>query len=288
MSRPILVLFLLGALSSIAPAQTSPTWAHAYDLYQATNYEGSLAALAAVKSPDAAEWQLRGQNYYMLGQYKDATDSLEASCKLNRENSNCWHWLGRAYGRRAETAFALMAPGLASKARQPFEKAVELDPANRDAVGDLFDYYLEAPSFLGGGEKKAEVLAQKMLARDPAEGHYYEAQLAEHRKEYDTAEQHLRSALQLAPRQVGRFIDLAKFLAFQGRVKESDALFDQASQVAPANPRVLFERAATYVKTMRNLLEARRLLQQYLRATITPDDPPKADAEAMLKKIGGA
>ena len=35
-----------------------------------------------------------------------------------------------------------------------FERAVALDPANREAVGDLFDYYLGAPGFLGGGANK--------------------------------------------------------------------------------------------------------------------------------------
>ena len=43
------------------------------------------------------------------------------------------------------------ATGLASKARQNFERAVQLDPQNREALSDLFEYYLEAPGFLGGG-----------------------------------------------------------------------------------------------------------------------------------------
>ena len=130
-----------------------------------------------------------------------------------------------------------------------FERAVALDPANREAVGDLFDYYLGAPGFLGGGANKAEALAAKVAQRDPAEGHYYQAQLDEHRKEYDSAEQHLRTAVELAPRQVGRVIDLAKYLASAGRTKESDALFEQAERIAPENPRVIFERASAYVKS---------------------------------------
>ena len=60
-------------------------------------------------------------------------------------NAECFLWLGRAYGRRAEIANPFMAPGYASKARQMFEKSVALDRSNREAVGDLFDYYLEAP-----------------------------------------------------------------------------------------------------------------------------------------------
>jgi hypothetical protein len=49
---------------------------------------------------------------------------------------------------------------------------------------------------------------------------------------------------------------------------------------------VLFERASAYVKTGRNLDEARKLLRRYLQTPITPNDPPKSEAEALLRKIG--
>jgi tetratricopeptide (TPR) repeat protein len=167
-----------------------------------------------------------------------------------------------------------------------FERAVALDPVNREAVGDLFDYYLGAPGFLGGGENKAEALASKVAQHDPAEGHYYQAQLDDHRKQYDSAEKHLRAALQLAPRQVGRITALARYLSAHGNAKESDALFDQAERIAPQDPRVIYERASAYVKSGRNLDEARKLLQRYLKATITPSDPPKSEAQSLLRKIG--
>ena len=167
-----------------------------------------------------------------------------------------------------------------------FERSVALDPTGREAVGDLFDYYLDAPGFLGGGASKAAALAAQVAVHDPAEGQYYQARLDEHRKEYDSAEQHLRTALELAPRQVGRVIALAKYLSVHGRSKESDALFDQAERIAPEDPRVIYERAAAYVHSGRNLDEARRLLHRYLQAPITPSDPPKSDAESMLRKIG--
>ena len=139
-----------------------------------------------------------------------------------------------------------------------FERSVALDPANREAVGDLFDYYLGAPGFLGGGANKAEALAAQVAARDPAEGHYYQARLDDHRKEYDSAERHLRAAMELAPRQVGRVIALARYLAAHGRTKESDALFDQAAADCSGDPRVIYERASAYVKGGRNLDEARQ------------------------------
>ncbi len=165
------------------------------------------------------------------------------------------------------------------------EKSVRLDPSNKEATGDLLDYYLDAPGFLGGGLDKAETLARQIGKSDPAEEHYAQAVIAEHRKDYAGAEQQLRRAIDVAPHQVSRFLALAKYLARHGKLKESDALFAQAVRMAPNDPKILFARAEAYVEQRRNLSEARALLEQYLRAPLTPDDPPREQAEALLKKI---
>ena len=276
--------FLL--LTSVARPAESLAWTRAHELYQRTDYAGSLKELLGTSERDAAVYLLMGQDYFGLAEYKQASESLEKAVALTPSNPECLLWLGRAYGRRAETSNPFSAPGFASKARQMFERTVALDPSNREAVGDLFDYYLGAPGFLGGGENKAEALAAKVAQRDPAEGHYYEAQLDDRRKQYDSAEKHLRAAMELAPRQVGRVVALARYLSAHGRAKESDALFDQAERIAPEDPRVIYERASAYVKSGRNLDEARKLLHRYLQSPITPSDPPKSDAQSLLRKIG--
>jgi tetratricopeptide (TPR) repeat protein len=273
-------------LTTVASPAESLAWTRAHELYQRTDYAGSLKELAGVPEKDAAVLLLMGQDYFGLAEYKQATDSLEKAAALAPGNAECFLWLGRAYGRRAEMASPFSAPGLASKARQMFERAVALDPGDREAIGDLFDYYLGAPGFLGGGVNKAEALAAKVAQSDPAEGHYYQALLDDHRKQYDSAERHLRAAMELAPRQVSRIIALARYLSTHGRAKEGDALFEQAERMAPENPRLMYERASAYVKEGRNLDEARKLLHSYLRAPITPSDPPKSEAQGLLKKIG--
>lgn len=265
----------------------TPEWTRAHNLYQQTEYKQSLAVLEKQQTPkDAATLQLMGQNLFMLGEYRRATEVLEKAVALDPNNPKLAHWLGRTYGRRAETANPFLAPGFASKTGQMFEKAVELDPTDKDALGDLLDFYLEAPGFLGGGVQKAEQLAQMILRQDQAEGHYAQGIVADRKKEFDTAEQQFRRAAELAPRQVGRVLVLARYLANHGRVKESDALFEQAARMAPNSPRVMFDRASVYIKENRDLDEARKLLEQYLKSPLTPDDPPRERAEALLKKLG--
>jgi Flp pilus assembly protein TadD len=277
----VLVFVIAGSLSA-----ASPEWTRANSLYQRTEYQQSLAILEAATVKDAAALQLAGQDFFMLGEYKKASEAFEKAAALDPNNAKLIHWLGRAYGRRAETANPFLAPGLASRTRQMFEKAVELDPADKDALGDLLDYYLDAPGFLGGGMHKAEMLAQLILREDPAEGHYAQGLVADKKKEYATAEEQFRRAAELAPRQVGHVLVLARYLGNHDHVNESDALFEQAARMAPNNPRVMFDRAAAYIHENRDLDTARKLLERYVQAPLTPEDPPRVRAEAMLKKLG--
>ena len=156
-----------------------------------------------------------------------------------------------------------------------------------EALSDLFEYYLEAPGFMGGGLDKANATAEQMAVIDPVEGHWAQARLAEKKKEFHTAEEHLQRAAAMAPQQVGKLVDLARFLAKQGRYQESEQSFRKAEKIAPNSPKVIYARADTYVQQGRNLETARQLLRRYLQAELTPDDPPRADAEKLLKKASG-
>src|SRR5229473_7573481 len=219
----------------------------AEDLYDKTDYKASLALLGKLSSPDATAYFLMGRDHFMLGEYKKATDAFQRAVAFQPSKSEYEHWLGRAFGRRAETSNPFAAPMYASRARQHFEQAVALDPANEEALNDLFDFYLQAPGFLGGGYDKAETVAKRIAQRNEAEGHFAQAQLADKRKQFDTAEQQLRRAMELAPHQVGRVLDLAKYLAKRGRYQESEAAFDKALQLDPKSPRIYFARARVYI-----------------------------------------
>jgi tetratricopeptide (TPR) repeat protein len=264
----------------------SPDLQKAKELYGHTDYEASLKLLLPMQAKDGAAWLLIGQNYYGLDDTKKATEALEKAVAADPANSEYHLWLGRAFGRRAETSSPFTAPGFASKCRQNFEKAVELDPRNAEALSDLFEYYLDAPGFMGGGMDKAAKTAERIAALNEIEGYWARAKMAEKRKEYPGAEQALRRAAELAPRQVGRLIDLAKFLAKQGKIQESDQTFLDADKIAPHSPKLMFAKADAYIQNHRNLEAARKLLRQYLAASLTPDDPSRADAEKLLKKAG--
>jgi cytochrome c-type biogenesis protein CcmH/NrfG len=229
-----------------------------------------------------------GKSAYQAGEFKKAAELFEKAVELGPPKSAYYHWLGKATGRRAETTSFLVAPKLAVDCRKAFEKAVAADPDNLEAWNDLFEYYLSAPGFLGGGQDKAAQAIEQIGRLDPVEKHFAQARLAEKQKDYTSAEQHLRQAAELEPKKVGRWIDLARFLARRGSVQDSDAAFAKAEQADAASPKLWYARARTYIEGKRNLELARQLLEKYLASDkLTPDDPSKEEARQLVRKAAG-
>lgn len=285
--RFLAVFLMAAALSAAAslPSADSPVGQAAH-LYADGQYSSAVTLLG--HSGDSNSLQLLGQCYYMLGDFKRATDSLEKAAAISPKESMLQTWLGRAWGMRAESAFPLAAIGQAGKARDAFERAVQLDPKNQEALGDLFDFYMEAPGMIGGGMDKAESLLPKYAQYDPLGFHIAKARLAEKKQQYDAAEASLRKAVETSPRTLSLKFELAQFLARRGRYDESESMFRKAEETAPNSPRILYARASAYVHTHRNGDEARALLGRYIATpNLTPDDPPRWEAQKLLRKAEG-
>jgi len=278
------VLTAILALASAGPA-AGQALETASDAYQRTLYREALSLLVEVPRRSAADHALAGKCYYQLGDYKSAIESFEKAVGAEPENAGYHNWLGRSYGRRAENSSFITAPRLAARARDAFRKAVDLAPRNLEAVADLFEYYLEAPGFLGGGTDKAVQLAETVRHVDPAEFQFFQARLAEKRKDLSAAERHYRAAAALEPSQAGRLLDVASFLARRKRYDESDAAFRDADRIAPGDPKVLFARASALVAGGRHLAVARQLLDKYLQSQLNPDLPSRKEAEQLLRKV---
>ena len=160
----------------------------AEELYERGHYAASLSLLDK-HSTNPALLFLLGRDYYMLGDFKKATGYLKQAVIAAPENSEFFDCLGRAYVRRAETSNPLSAPILAKKAKQAFERAVQLNPKNTEALSDLFDYYLQAPPVLGGSYDKAGMIAEKMWAVDSSQALFEQWRLSQKRRDFRTAEQ---------------------------------------------------------------------------------------------------
>jgi tetratricopeptide (TPR) repeat protein len=272
---------LVLATSVVPAAPPAPDLAAAERLYQQTDYRAALKLAESAPQRDAATAQLIGRCRFMLGDYKSATEALETSVRLEPNVAEHYLWLGRAWGRRAENN-AFMAMHYASLCRENLERAVQLDSSNREATGDLLEYYLEAPAMLGGGVERAQKLSEVIQKFDQVEYHWARAHIEIHEKRYDQAESELNKTVEMAPQQVHRWVELARFLAGHGRIQESEAAFERAAHIDPHDKRLLYGRGATYVKGGRNLDVAKTLLEAYLASPLTPDDPSREEVRKLL------
>jgi cytochrome c-type biogenesis protein CcmH/NrfG len=167
-------------LASFPLCAKTAEWDRARALIAASDFKQAAAVLEKVSKKDFDNALLLGQAYMELKKYGDAVDAFENATELAPKSSEAQLWLGRAWGRIAESN-KFLAFVRARKAKSAFEKAVDLDPKNRDALDDLFEYYFQAPGIVGGGLDKAEGVAKRIAALDAKAGERLLARIAHER-----------------------------------------------------------------------------------------------------------
>ncbi len=243
-----------------------------------------LCALLAAAAESPAETAFaQGQAAYTAEDFKKSVELFEKAATFEPKVSRYHHWLGKAYGQRADRERSF---GLARKSVGSFQRAADLDPRSVPALADLFEYYLHAPRIVGGGEGKARALLPRLKELSPADAHRAEASWHLKKKDYPAAEQSFRQALDAEPSRVGRYLDLASFLDDRRRHDDAAALLERAAKVAPDSAELLFARARHLVAAKKDPAQARRMLEQYLKAARLPDDPPLSEARALLQQLG--
>ena len=170
----------------------------------------SLHEILAAQPGDALAHQLLCRTYYAQQIAESAIHECEMAVAHAPSSSDNQMWLARAYGYKAEHANPISALSLAIKVRIGFEKAVQLDSENVHAMSDLGQFYIAAPSLIGGGLDKAEALAARMQPHFPAESHRLLALIAEKRNDEALAEIEFRNAV-AAGKTPEAWIDLGYF-----------------------------------------------------------------------------
>jgi tetratricopeptide (TPR) repeat protein len=118
--------------------------------------------------------------------------------------------LARAYGAKADESGALTGIRMVSKVRGSFERAVQLDPNNIEALSDLGEFYVEAPGIVGGGTDKARALVTRLQPLSPARAHRLAGMIASKVKDDKTAEGELTAEVAMAHTPEA-YVDLANF-----------------------------------------------------------------------------
>lgn len=222
--------------------------------------------------------------FYSQGMAGPAVGECEAAAAGDPASSETQLWLGRAYGMKASAASALSAFSLARRVRDAFERSTRLDPANFSAWSDLGEYYVEAPSIVGGGSSKARRLAAHLQALNQpqakSQGHRILALLAEKSNDQATAEAEFRLATAggvSSDWNSAAWIDLGAFYARRHQPDQAVAAVRSGIAAGTTRGATLVDAASILTAAGREPDLARQLLREYI------DSPARSDAAPVFK-----
>ncbi|MGI9103107.1 MAG: tetratricopeptide repeat protein [Terriglobales bacterium] len=277
------------ASNSTSPSTAAMTPAGAGDLLSAGRVDDALRLLDVhLKSDprDARAYNLLSRSYFAVQRWDDAIAAGERAVALDSNNSDYHMWLARAYGEKAShlpRSQFVAAAQLGKRVRQEFERAVQLDASNMAARSDLAEFYIEAPSFLGGGKNKAQQQADLLSERDRARALWLRGRMAEKEKRYDSAEQLYTQAITAGGDKGLYWLNLASFYARQNRPDDVERAINRAIEANTRRPSVLYDAAQVLFGAGRNFVAAAQCIRNYLRGPV--EEAPAFQAHYLLGEI---
>jgi tetratricopeptide (TPR) repeat protein len=251
---------------------------------RANEAQGALNAEIQSDPNNAAAYNQLARLYYQLEHWDPALKMAEKSVALEPRNSMYHQWLGRAAGRKAEASNPFTAFALARRVRAEFERAVALDGDNISARSDLAEYYIEAPSFLGGDKNKARLQADAVAAHDPALASYIRARVDE-KQGNGRAEQQYQKAIADGGDSSRYWIELAYYYRRAGRLQDMENAINRSLSAAHHDGIPQYDGAFILLRTGRNFPQAVRMLREYVSGQNLSEDGPAFQARYILGQL---
>ena len=281
LGRCLLTLLVVTALLHLARAASSPK-----ELLAGGEADKAIQTLEQQVSRSitgAESYNLLCRAYFMIDEWDRGIPACERAIKLDPQKSVYHLWLGRIYGEKASRAAFFSAAGLAKKVRNSFERAVELDPRSWEARTDLAEFYLEAPSIVGGGQDKARAQADALFAFNPAMAHWVLARIAGKNKDLTAAEHEYKAAIEASHGTAQNWLHLAQFLAHVKRLDEMEQALRTVESSPVDHSDSLMDAASLLLHTDRDYSLAIRLLHRYLASPA--EEGPAFKAHDLLGQL---
>lgn len=277
---------VLAMTSRAIPAQDPATRveraARLVDEHRFDQARRELATLATQLPLDARVPLAMGRVHLAERETDQAIESLERAVNLDTTSAEARLWLGRAVMERARTASKLRRPGLAKRVKAAFERAVALDPRSVDARRALLDFYLMAPSALGGGKDRARAQADSIHASNYLRGRLAYAAIRQKEKDVAGAAREVHAALEEFPDSAAAHYAMAELWTAVGARDSAAAAYDGLLTRWPGEYRARCELGRVLTRMDGGLERAARALDECLRATPDHDGPAVAEAHFAL------
>lgn len=292
--KRLTVLILLATAASCAHPTPTPLY-QANAALQAGEADKALALLIPLTQTGgtAEAYNLKCRVEYSIEHWDQAAEDCEQAVKLDGQNSNDHLWLARALGAKASRASFMSAFKLAKRVHTEFEEAVRLNSRSAEALADLGEYYYTAPAVVGGGIDKAEGVAAQLEKIDPVRAHEMRGRIAEHKKDYATAEREYKLSISTATHPAFQWITLARFYLGRERWTEMEAAIRSGQMAAERDKHTglaLYDGAELLIQTKRDPARAAKMLEEYLAGSAKCEEAPAFVAHtwlARLKELSG-
>jgi Tetratricopeptide repeat. len=228
----------------------------------------------------------QGRSAMARNDAETASGLFEKAVAQNPKSAEAHYWLGSAYGSMAEKASIFSQASLASKTREEFEKAVELDPNHLDARMGLIQYYTIAPGFMGGSYDKAFAQAAEIRKRDPLRGHRATAFIYSHQKKTDEAKKEYFAEVKEFPKSPRAHLDLGLYVyAADKNYKAAGDEYETALRLDPVFMPAYFRIGQLAVLGDASVAHGEEVLRKYLVYAPKEDEPSLARAHYWLGRL---
>lgn len=248
----------------------------------------AIVVAAVVALPLFAQSALLEQAHaaYDRQDYGTAASLFEQAIQQDPNSADAHAYLGATYGNLAMHANIFRRAGLATRCRDEFEKAVQIDPNQRLARIGLLEYYTLAPRFMGGSIEKAREQATIIGSKDQLGGRRANAFIATHLKQYDLARREMQQAVSEQPQSAQAHYYLGSFYAetdknYPAALNE----FETAARLDPGYMPAQFELGHICAVTGTDLARGQQALASYLNHKPKSDEPPLDSANHWLEQI---
>lgn len=203
-----------------------------------------------------------------------AAELLEQAVAQAPKDAEAHSLLAQAYGAQANAGGMITKMRLAGKIREHFERAVALAPEEIRYREALLEYYVQAPSAMGGGADKAQAQAAEIARRDQARGLAAAGRIAQLEGNADEALAKYRQAAAARPDDARIALRQVIYLQELKRWPEAFKTLDAFLAANPGAGTAWYQLGRTAVLANTRHADGERAFRRFISMPRHADDPP--------------
>lgn len=255
-------------------------------LFEQGKYTEALQILDSVikNTPnDSLALYYSGRSLLALNKQEEAIEQFKILTRLYPDDANFNYWCGVAYRHKLTSTDNFLEKSiLASKTKQYYEKAVQLDPKHKDAKIALANYYINAPAIAGGSKNKALKLADELQTLDAKSAHELRISIYQSNQEYDLVISEYNKLLSISndAEKPNIYYNLGFMYQTNKQYDKAFAAFTQAIQLNEKLYKAYYQYARTSIFSQQNIDQAIYYMQFYIQhaENLSPSDVKPSDA----------